>query len=50
MAQHGVTHLVVVDPAGHPVGMLATLDLAGVIARGPQLSSHRYKWVVCRHR
>jgi len=34
MAQHGVTHLVVVDPVGHPVGMLSTLDLAGVIAWG----------------
>lgn len=32
MAQHGVTHLVVVDPHGQPVGMLSTLDLAGVIA------------------
>lgn len=32
MAEHGVTHLVVVDPHGLPVGMLSTLDLAGVIA------------------
>ena len=32
MAGHGVTHLVVVDPAGRPIGMLSTLDLAGVIA------------------
>ena len=34
MAQHGVTHLVVVDPSGRPTGMLSTLDLAGVIAWG----------------
>jgi len=32
MAEHGVTHLVVVDPRGRPVGMLSTLDLAGVVA------------------
>ena len=34
MAQHGVTHLVVVDPHGRPVAMLSSLDLAGVIAWG----------------
>ena len=34
MAQNGVTHLVVVDSHGRPVGMLSTLDLAGVIAWG----------------
>lgn len=34
MAEHGVTHLVVVDPHGRPAGMLSTLDLAGVIAWG----------------
>jgi len=34
MAQHGVSHLVVVDPHGRPAGMLSTLDLAGVIAWG----------------
>lgn len=34
MAGHGVTHLVVVDSAGRPIGMLSTLDLAGVIAWG----------------
>lgn len=34
MAQHGVTHLVVVDPHGRPAGMLSTLDLAGIIAWG----------------
>lgn len=32
MADHGVTHLVVVGAHGEPVGMLSTLDLAGVIA------------------
>jgi CBS domain-containing protein len=32
MAEHGVTHLVVVDPDGRPAGMLSTLDLVGVIA------------------
>lgn len=32
MAQHGVSHLVVVDPRGRPLGMLSTLDLAGVVA------------------
>ena len=34
MAEHGVTHLVVVDPHGQPAGVLSTLDLAGVIAWG----------------
>jgi CBS domain-containing protein len=34
MAEHGVTHLVVVDAHGRPAGMLSTLDLAGVIAWG----------------
>jgi CBS domain-containing protein len=32
MADHGVSHLVVVGARGEPVGMLSTLDLAGVIA------------------
>lgn len=33
MAEHGVSHLVVVDAAnGHPVGVLSTLDLATVYA------------------
>jgi CBS domain-containing protein len=35
MMQHGVTHLVVVDPeTGRPVGVLSSLDVAGVIAHG----------------
>ena len=34
-AQHGVTHLVVVQPhSGHPVGVLSSLDVAGVLAWG----------------
>jgi CBS domain-containing protein len=35
MTKHGVTHLVVVQPhSGQPVGVLSTLDLAGVLAWG----------------
>ena len=35
MAEHEVGHLVVVQPqSGHPVGVLSTLDLAGVLAWG----------------
>jgi CBS domain-containing protein len=35
MAEHRTAHLVVVQPhSGHPVGVLSTLDLAGVIAWG----------------
>lgn len=34
MREHGAAHLVVVDPEGRPIGMLSTLDLAGVIAWG----------------
>ena len=35
MAEHGVSHLVVVHPDdGHPVGVLSTLDVAGVLAWG----------------
>ncbi|HEY1274030.1 MAG TPA: CBS domain-containing protein [Thermoleophilaceae bacterium] len=35
MAEHEIAHLVVVQPAdGHPVGVLSTLDLAGVLAWG----------------
>jgi CBS domain-containing protein len=35
MSEHGVSHLVVVDPAGgYPVGILSTLDIAVVIAHG----------------
>jgi CBS domain-containing protein len=35
LADRGVTHLVVVQPhSGHPVGVVSTLDLAGVLAWG----------------
>ena len=35
MSEHGVSHLVVVQPqTGHPVGVLSTLDVAGVLAWG----------------
>lgn len=35
MAERGAAHLVVVQPhSGHPVGVLSTLDLAGVLACG----------------
>jgi CBS domain-containing protein len=35
MAEHHVAHLVVVQPhSGQPVGVLSTLDLAGVLAWG----------------
>ncbi len=34
MRDHEVSHLVVVDPHGTPVGMVSTLDLAGAIAWG----------------
>jgi CBS domain-containing protein len=35
MTEHGVSHLVVVDGAGgFPVGILSTLDVAGVYAQG----------------
>lgn len=33
MTEHGVSHLVVIDPAdGHAVGVLSTLDIASVYA------------------
>ena len=33
MVEHGVSHLVVVDPAsGYPVGILSTLDVAVLYA------------------
>jgi len=33
MAEHGVTHLVVVQPhSGHPVGVVSALDVAGMLA------------------
>jgi CBS domain-containing protein len=35
MAERGVSHLVVVSPDdGHPLGVLSTLDVAGVLAWG----------------
>jgi CBS domain-containing protein len=35
MTEHGVTHLVVVQPAtGKPVGAISTLDIAGALAWG----------------
>ncbi len=35
MDEHGVTHLVVVDPErDHPVGIVSTLDIARVVAYG----------------
>ena len=35
MLAHGVSHVVVADPvAGRPVGVLSTLDIAGVLAWG----------------
>jgi CBS domain-containing protein len=33
MSEHGVSHLVVVDPAsGYPLGVLSTLDVAAMYA------------------
>lgn len=35
MAKHRTSHLVVIQPhSGHPVGVLSTLDVAGVLAWG----------------
>jgi len=35
MAQHGITHLLVGDPqSGPPMGVLSTLDVAGIVAWG----------------
>jgi CBS domain-containing protein len=35
MAEHEAAHLIVVDPVlGQPVGVISTLDLAGVVAWG----------------
>jgi CBS domain-containing protein len=35
MVEYGVDHLIVADAHdGHPVGMLSTLDVAGVLAWG----------------
>ena len=42
MAQHGVSHVVVVDPASdHPVGIVSTLDVASLVGLGEQLSRTR---------
>lgn len=38
MAEHERTHLVVVSRAGEPVGVLSTLDIAGVLARPQALT------------
>ena len=36
MVEHGVSHLIVLDAAtGHPIGVLATSDVAAVYAGGP---------------
>jgi CBS domain-containing protein len=34
MFEHGVTHLVVTDADARPIGVLSTLDVAGVVAWG----------------
>ena len=35
MTEHGVSHLVVIDVVGQrPLGVLSTLDVAGVLAEG----------------
>lgn len=34
MAEHRTSHLVVVDSQGRPIGVISTLDLAGIIAWG----------------
>jgi CBS domain-containing protein len=35
MASHEAAHLIVVDPVlGQPIGVISTLDLAGVVAWG----------------
>jgi CBS domain-containing protein len=39
MAQHGIAHLAVVEPAsGRPIGVISTLDIARAIAveHGPR--------------
>ncbi len=33
MTEHGVSHLVVVDAGGHPLGILSALDIARMLAR-----------------
>ena len=37
MVERGVTHLVVVDSGGRPLGMLSSLDVARLLASGPSL-------------
>jgi len=34
MFEHGVTHLVVTDGDARPIGVLSTLDVAGIVAWG----------------
>jgi CBS domain-containing protein len=35
MRRHGVTHLLVGDPkSDHPIGVLSSLDVAGIVAWG----------------
>jgi CBS domain-containing protein len=34
MLEHGVTHLVVTDADARPIGVLSTLDIAGIVAWG----------------
>lgn len=35
MEQHGITHLLVGDPqSNHPIGVLSSLDVAGIVAWG----------------
>lgn len=42
MAEHGVSHVVVVDPASRqPVGILSTLDVAQLVGLGAQLARPR---------
>jgi CBS domain-containing protein len=41
MTQHGVNHLVVVDAAGHPLGILSALDVARLLASGPRRHRER---------
>ena len=40
MTTHGVSHLVVVDRSGRPVGVLSTLDLVRTLAAAPERRSH----------
>jgi len=41
MAQHGIAHLAVVEPAsGRPIGVISTLDVARAIAAGRESETH----------